>query len=377
MDYNELLEKLVERINRIGIISRAWNDEETLGILKNIEKSLKPTNGFMGLFEYKTKIEKLKEIPSVKFYNLHIPHGILNEVYTPTEMVEYTKKNQKRLSSKEVGFIGNKVIESNDSIALGMFTSNIKIAGKSAYVNAVINKNDPNLMLEVIPGVNGENFDRLQQKILDSKNLNSIYKLSQVKDANLLAIKDAIVESNNVEYMYRLAEEKNRNGKFIMDTESRRELFENIIDNVIKMDLNSIVRYTNKFKKDYSEVIAKRFMENCKNPKDFILYALTTGYGREEATEKVAKSRDVKLICDVLTVLASKEKSKGLHTHCIDVDKLVEGLLNAVKQNVVENGNKITKLINKLESRIKNKENLIELNSYLNIKSKSDEKESD
>lgn len=373
MEFEQTLKKLNGRINKVGLISRVWSDSEIEGILKDISQELSPTDDILQTIEQNSKIEMLKRVPSIKFYNLHIPHKIVDKIYTPMQLVEYAIKNQNNLQTKELKYIGKLIIKSKDVLALGQFTTTVKKIGKSMYVDVVISQNDPNLMLEVINGVTGEDFNRLQTAILESGNVSAIYRLAQVKGANLQAIKEKIVASEDVDYIYRLAECRNRFGMYVFYKETREELLGEVVKTVLKKDLDKIIRCTNKFKREYADAIAKNFIKICKEPRDTILFSLTTGYGREEATENVAKSGDVKLIYEVLSTIASKEKSKSLYTHNIDLDKLIEGLLLSKVEDLQVYAFKLEQKLTKLQSKIKNKDNLNKLLGILKTNESSKE----
>ena len=160
---------------------------------------------------------------------------------------------------------------------------------------------------------------------------------------------------------------------YVFYKETREELLGEVVKTVLKKDLDKIIRCTNKFKREYADAIAKNFIKICKEPRVTILFSLTTGYGREEATENVAKSGDVKLIYEVLSTIASKEKSKSLYTHNIDLDKLIEGLLLSKVEDLQVYAFKLEQKLTKLQSKIKNKENLNKLLGILKTNESSKE----
>ena len=365
MEFEKLLEKLSERINKLGIITRVWDDQDTTTIIKNIEEYLLPKESITERMEQYSNVEKFKENPSVRFYYLHIPIDIIDIVYSPIEMVEYADKNQNRLPIKEIGIIGHKVVESNDATALSKFIAKIKKVSRSVYVDAVLTKNDPIFMVEVIDGIKGENFERLHNAIINSKNPSAIYRFSQVKGANMVAIINALKESESVDYLYKLTEQKNKYEKHALSIEQRQEINMYIIETVSKMELNKVIKYTNKFYKEYADAIAEKYLNKCNDPKERILYALTTGYGREEATKNVAESGDVKLICDVLATLASNERNQNLYTKNIDIDELVKGLVNSNIEDLQNYRDRVLKVLTKIVPRLKDKENISKLYSIL------------
>lgn len=351
-----LMNKLTERINKVGIISRAWDDEEIKNTLKAIEKIvLDVKNNPLQIRELPSYIWQIKENPSIKFYNIHIPTAILNLVYSPNEMVEYTIKNQLRMSLKELGFIGGKLMESNDENALNKFAFNIKRIGKTNFVDSVIEREDENLMTMVALNVSGDSFKKIQEKILNSNNIKSILRLAMAKGADLKAIKDFIINSEDVDFMYRLANLKNSADKFVLSVEDRNQLFEIIIEKILAMDINSIINYTNKFKENYSREIAERFINNCDDPKDFITFALLTGYGKNKAVDIVINSGDVDLICSVILTLASKEKTQKLYSNGISISTLFSGLLNSKKEDIIANKAKVQKVFDRYALKLKNR----------------------
>lgn len=132
MEFKELLSKLTDRVNRVGIITRAWNDAEITYVLKDIEAYIRPqeTDGIVQKVARQSNAKAFANLPSVKFYNLHIPVSLLSYVYSPNCIVEYTEKNQERLFEEEKEIIGQIVLKSNDTNALARFTANIKNISK-------------------------------------------------------------------------------------------------------------------------------------------------------------------------------------------------------------------------------------------------------
>ena len=82
MEFKELLSKLTDRVNRVGIITRAWNDAEITYVLKDIEAYIRPqeTDGIVQKVARQSNAKAFANLPSVKFYNLHIPVSLLSYV---------------------------------------------------------------------------------------------------------------------------------------------------------------------------------------------------------------------------------------------------------------------------------------------------------
>ncbi len=367
MEFKELLSKLTDRVNRVGIITRAWNDAEITYVLKDIEAYIRPqeTDGIVQKVARQSNAKAFANLPSVKFYNLHIPVSLLSYVYSPNSIVEYTEKNQECLFEEEKEIIGQIVLKSNDTNALARFTANIKNISKDLYIDSVIQKNDPMLMLEVASQVDGDDFIKLESAILKSKNPRAIYHLARLGRTKLDRIIDALVEIGNVEYLHKLCDYIGNNGPAIKGA-SRKFLINAIAEIVSEMEPYKVIRYANAYTPVYSQVIAEKFMQKCKNPRACMQFALSTGYCRVEATSKLAESGDVEYICNVLEILTRGDKEKNLYVRNISIDELLEGILEYARtEDVIANGDKIVKLLTILEPRIKRKSLINKLYAYI------------
>lgn len=358
MEFNNLIERLGNKINKIGIITRAWDDEEIKNTLKEIEKIVLSSLNSSGIKnkELDKYVDKIRDVPSVKFYNLHIPTRIVDLIYSTNEIAEYSIKNQERLSFKEIGYLGSKIIDSNDENALNKFTFYVKrVRETSDYVNAVIKKHDPKLMVIVAGGVKGEGFNKLQQAIFDSENLNAIYRLASIKGANVEMIKQKIISLGNIDYIYRLSNLKDKNGKFIYSHIDRKQLLDIAIDKICDLDLAEVIRYTNRVSEDHAVMVAENYVQKCKRLKDCISYAIITGYQKKEAVERLAKSGDIELMCSVITTLTSKEKTKDFNLKGISIDKLLDGIANSKREELLANKERLMKMIEIVMPKLKSK----------------------
>lgn len=375
MMYNELEKKLIDKINRIGIISRAWDDKEISKILKGLKNEvlLNQDDDTAMSMTKKANAESLANVPSIRFYNLHLPAELIPYVYKPSQMVEYAIKNQKSLSKDELDFIGLEIIDSYDKDALLKFIINVKKIDKEFYVTSVVRGKDATIMADLLPHVSANDFEKLTKAILQSNDAEAIYRLTRYRRVDIHEIIKSLERTKHVGYMFRICEMKDSHNNYVLNKDERSYYINKIIDLVTDLDFHKVVDYVNSFTQAYARLIAQKFIEKNKDPKTCMKFAMITGYCREDATSIVAESGDVESICDVLDILAKRENEKSQYLKNISVDELIAGLTHSKIEDLIANSDRILNLISVLKPRIKRMSLLSKLYSYIGNEATADE----